>query len=426
LFSRHFGRTAVSLSCLLFTLPATAADMKSADWPQFRGPNRNGVSDDKGLLKEWPKDGPPLVWSCPGVGVGFSSVSIAGNRVFTMGDLKDDGCYVFAIDRAKGEIVWKTMIGKTGGNYAGPRCTPTIDGDSLYAIGQFGDFVCLDIADGKERWKKNFAKDFHGQSGGWNYTESPLVDGAKVIVTPGGAEATMVALNKKNGAVIGKGVIPDGEKAGYSSIIAANIDGTRQYIQLLANGLASFSADKGELLWRYGKAKDRFGQNTANIPTPIVKGNQIFAAAGYGRGAALITVAGKDGKFDVKEDYWQKDLNNKHGGVINVGDVIFGDRDDSGRPWCAELKTGKSKWPKSERSKGNGSASPTYADGLLYIRYANGYVSLVQPDDGKEISTFRIANGTDNCWAHPVVIGGKMYIREKDTVWCFDVQPKLD
>jgi outer membrane protein assembly factor BamB len=446
-FSRQFGRTAVVFSCLIISnsvnnaadlKPADwlrcgvrlesrtyMADLKPADWPQFRGPNRNGVSSDKGLLKEWPKDGPPVVWNRPGVGVGFSSVSVAGDRVFTMGDLKD-GCYVFAIDRAKGEIVWKTMIGKTGGNYAGPRCTPTIDGDSVYALGQFGQFVCLNIENGLEHWKKNLPKDFKGQSGGWNYTESPLVDGDKVVVTPGGAEATMVALNKKTGAVIWKGVVPGGETAGYSSIVAANIGGTRQYIQLMANGLSSFSADKGELLWRYGKGKDRFGENTANIPTPIVKGNQVFAAAGYGRGAALITITNNGGEFDVKEDYWQKDLTNKHGGVINVGDVVFGDRDDSGRPWCADFKTGKSKWPKSERSKGSGSASPTYADGLLYIRYANGWVSLVQPEDGKEISTFKISNGTGDCWAHPVVIGGKMYIREKDTLWCFDVQAKLD
>lgn len=409
----------------MFTLLALALPVVAADWPQFRGPNRTGISDDKGLLKEWPKDGPTLAWKCEGLGIGFSSVSIVGNRVYTMGDLKD-GCNVFAIDRTKGTIDWNVLIGKSGGNYAGPRCTPTVDGDSVYALGQFGDFVCLDTKDGSVRWKKNLATDFKGKSGGWNYTESPLIDGDKVVITPGGAEASMVALNKKTGEVIWKGVVPGGEVAGYASIVAANIDGTRQYIQLMRNGLAAFSADKGELLWRYGTQADksRFAENTANIPTPIVKGNQVFASAGYGRGAALITVASSGGKFEVKEEYWNKALTNKHGGVINVDNVVFGDRDDSGRPWAADFKTGESKWPAPERTKGSGSASPTYADGLLYIRYNNGWVALVNPSDGKEISGFKIPNGTSNCWAHPVVIGGKLYVREKETLWCYDVANK--
>ena len=251
-----------------------------------------------------------------------------------------------------------------------------------------------------------------------------MIDGDKVVVTPGGSDATMLALNKKTGEVIWKGVVPGGDTAGYSSIVASDIEGTRQYIQLMANGLVGFSADKGEMLWRYGAAKDRFGGNTANIPTPIVNGSQIFQSAGYGRGAALITLMSSGGKFDVKEEYWKKDLTNTPGGVLNVGDRVFGDRDDSGRVWCADFKTGESKWPKPERTKGSGSAAPTYADGLLYVRYANGWVSLVQPDDGKEISTYKIPNGNTNCWAHPVVVGGKLYIRENEIVWCFDVTKK--
>ncbi|QVL30359.1 PQQ-binding-like beta-propeller repeat protein [Telmatocola sphagniphila] len=408
---------------LASTLFGFTREIQAQDWPQFRGPHRDGVSPDKGLLKEWPKDGPEVVWKCSDLGVGFSSVAIQGDRIYTMGDLKD-GCYVFGIDRAKGTLLWKKLIGKAGGNYVGPRCTPTADGDSVYALGQFGDFVCLDSKTGEERWKKNIGKDFKGRSGGWNFAESPLIDGDKLVVTPGGADFTMVALNKKTGDLIWKGLVPGGDTAGYSSIVVADIDGVKQYIQLMANGLVSFSADKGELLWRYGTGNDRFGHNTANIPTAIVQGNQIFASAGYGRGAALLTVSSSGGKFDVHEEYWVNALTNKHGGVIHVGDSVYGDRDDSGRPWSADFKTGKVKWSKSDRSKGNGSASPTFADGLLYIRYANGWVSLVNPEDGKEISTFKIPNGSSNCWAHPVVIGGKMYIRENDTLWCYDVKGK--
>jgi outer membrane protein assembly factor BamB len=407
---------------LILTLPASAADPRPDDWPMFRGPQRTGVSTDTGLLKEWPKDGPPLAWKCEGVGIGFSSVSLLGDRAFTMGDLKDD-CFLFGIDRAKGEIVWKVRVGKTGGNYQGPRCTPTADGDSVYALGQFGDLVCCDVKDGSERWRKNLKKDFAGQEGGWNYTESPLVDGEKLIVTPGG-KVSMAALNKKTGEPIWKGVVPTGEAAGYSSAVVATIGGVRQYVQLMSNGLASFSADKGELLWRYGTDGEHFGHNTANIPTPIVKGNQVFAAAGYGRGAALLTITKSGDKFAVKEEYWKRDLNNKHGGVILVGNSLYGDRDDSGRPWCADFKTGKIKWAKEERTKGGGSASLTYADGRLYVRYANGWVSLLNPEDGTEISTFKVPNGTNDCWAHPVVVGGKLFLREKDVVWCYDVKAK--
>jgi len=404
---------------MMITFPALAAD----DWPQFRGPARDDISSDKGLLKEWPKDGPTLAWKCEGLGAGFSSVSLVGNRIYTMGDLKDSS-YVFAIDRDKGTIVWKQTVGKTGGNYAGTRCTPSIDGDSVYALGQFGDFVCLDTADGTERWRKNFGKDYKGSSGGWNYTESPLIDGDKVLVTPGGPESAMLALNKKTGEVIWKGVLPSGEKAGYSSIIAADIDGTRQYIQLFSNGLASFSADKGELLWRYGTDNKHFGGNTANIPTPIVKGNQVFATAGYGRGGALLTISSSGGKFDVKEEYWSNSLNSRHGGVVLVGDFVYGDRDDSGKFWCADFATGKIKWTATEIASGKQSIAPTYADGLLYIRHQNGWVSLLNPENGKEISTFKIPNGKGNCWAHPVVVGGKMYIRELDTLWVYDVKSK--
>jgi outer membrane protein assembly factor BamB len=256
LFCRN-GIVGSLIALLLFVVTQVQAD----DWPQFRGPKRDGISQDKGLLKAWPKDGPPLAWKSEGVGIGFSSVAVVGNQVFTMGDLKD-GCYLFALDRDKGAIQWKVKVGKGGGNYQGPRCTPTVDGQAVYALGQFGDLVCLNVKDGSEIWRKNLKTDFKGQEGGWNYTESPLIDGEKLVVTPGGPEAALLALNKKDGSVIWKGVIPgggkDGEKAGYASIVEAEIGGTRQYIQLMSGGVASFSANKGQLLWRYGNDNKHF------------------------------------------------------------------------------------------------------------------------------------------------------------------------
>jgi outer membrane protein assembly factor BamB len=251
----------------------------SRDWPQWRGPNRDGISAATGLLKEWPEDGPSVAWKGTGLGEGFSSVSVAGDRVYTMGDL-DDGCYLFALDRNNGETVWKTKVGKTGGNYKGPRCTPTVDGGHVYALGQFGDLVCCDAKGGAVVWQKNLPKDFAGRSGGWNYTESPLIDGDKLVCTPGGSEATMVALDKRNGEVIWKGRTEEGERAGYASVVVAEIGGVRQYVQLLSQGGASFAADDGRLLLRYGDRDKRVADNTANIPNPIVQGDRVFFAAG--------------------------------------------------------------------------------------------------------------------------------------------------
>ena len=414
------------IGCLLLltALPVSAAE---PDWPQFRGPRRDGVSTDKGLLKSWPSDGPPLAWKAEGVGKdGFSSVAVVGDKVLTMGDA-DEECFVFAVSRKDGKMLWEAKVGKGGGGggYPGPRCTPTVDGDSVYAISQHGELVCVALANGKEKWRKSLQKDFKGSSGGWQYSESPLVDGDKLVCTPGGRESVMIALNKKTGNVMWRGRTPDGESAGYSSIMISNAGGTRQYVTLTSKGVVSFNASSGNMLWRYGTTKDRFADNTANIPTVVLmdEPNRIFAAAGYGRGAGLVQLASAGGKIDTKEIYWNDRLANKHGGVVRVGQYLYGDRDDSGTIWCADAKSGDTVWTRKDKSEGRGSASLTYADGMLYVRFQNGWISLVKADPKayEMVSTFRLPNGTGNCWAHPVVVGGKFYVREKDVIWCYDV-----
>lgn len=416
----------IGFALLLTTLPAFAAE---PDWPQFRGPKRDGISTDKNLLKSWPEKGPPLAWKAEGVGEGFSSVAVVGERVITMGETGEN-CFIYAFGRADGKKLWSAKVGKSGGGggYRGSRGTPTVDVDSVYAIGQFGDFVCVALADGKERWRHNFKQDFKGDHGLWNYAESPLVDGDKVICTPGGKEATMVALNKKTGKVEWKGFTTDGEPAGYSSIMISTAGGTKQYVTLTSKGVVSFNANTGTMLWRYGTEGNRLRDNTANIPTVVLfdNPNLIFASAGYGRGGGLVQLASAGGQIKPKEVYWSKELANKHGGVIRVGNHLYGDKDDSGQIWCADAKTGDVIWTREDNSSGGGSASLTYADGMLYVRYDNGWVSLVSADPKayKEISTFRVPNGSGNCWAHPVVVGGKLYLREKDLIWCHDVSAK--
>jgi outer membrane protein assembly factor BamB len=403
-----------------FAFTADGKTNEKPDWPQWRGPNRDDHSPDTGLLKAWPKDGPALVWKGTGIGEGFSSVSVVSDKVFTMGDT-DKESFVFALGRDKGDKLWSTKVGNAGGNYTGTRCTPTVDGDRVYAIGQFGDLVCLKTADGSEVWRKNFEKDLGGKGGGWNYTESPLIDGDKLVCTPGGEHA-IVALNKANGDVIWKSDYKD--EARYSSIVISEAGGIRQYVQLLAGNVVGVDAKDGKLLWKY----DRLKNNTANVPTPVVLGNQVFCTAGYGKGGALLTLTVSNGKVDVKEEYYHDELKNRHGGVVQVGDYLYGDLDDSGNPWCVEWKTGKFQkdWLKGVKKDGHGSASMTYADGHLYVHYQNGFVALVPatPDGYKEAGVFKIPNYKGNSWAHPVVIGGRLYQREQDTLWVYDVKAK--
>jgi outer membrane protein assembly factor BamB len=395
------------------------------DWPQFRGPERTDVSAEKNLLAKWPDEGPPLVWKATGLGEGFSSISVAGDRIYTMGD-KGDSSYVMALDRATGDRIWETRVGRPGGNYEGTRCTPTVDGERVYALGQFGDFVCCNAATGRELWRKDFKADFGGRHGNWQYAESPLVDGDRLVCTPGGKDAAVVALDKLTGAVIWKGVVPGGDSAGYSSIVVSNAGGVRQYVQLMANGLVGFAAADGKLLWRYGESRTHFGGNTANIPTPIVRDDFVFASAGYGRGGGLIQLIAKDGKFSVEEIYFERSLSNRHGGVVLVGDYLYGDSDHSGLPWCAEFKTGKVLWKKAKRDAWSKSAAVTCADGGLYLQYESGYVVLVEatPDEYREVSVYPIPNAQTPCWSHPVVVGGKLYVRNQDVLLCHDITRK--
>ncbi|MFM7112929.1 MAG: PQQ-binding-like beta-propeller repeat protein [Planctomycetota bacterium] len=404
----------------ILVLMLTVSIAPSADWPQFRGPGRDGVSAATGLARTWPQSGPGVLWKSEGLGEGFSSVSIAGNLICTMGDIEKQ-CHVVGIDRETGKVLWKTAIGKDGGNYKGPRCTPTQDAGKVYALGQHGDLVCINGKDGKIVWRKDLIKEFGGMAGGWNYTESPLVDGDRLVCTPGGRMASIVCLDKSSGKPIWR--CPIGESAGYSSVVISNACGVKQYVQLLSNGLAGVRASDGALLWRYGE-KDHFKGNTANIPTPIVRGDEVFASAGYGRGAGLVKLTKEGNGIKATEVYFNKELTNKHGGMIALGDHVYGDADDRGTPQCAEWATGKVAWKRQGARQGRGSASITAADGMLVIRYQDGWVHLVEAGSDKpykELAQFKIVGSDTNSWAHPVVLDGKLYLREKGFLWCYDI-----
>lgn len=400
------------------TLTLTLA-VPAADWPQFRGPARDGVSKETGLLQSWPEGGPPLAWTAKGLGGGYSTVSVSGDRVYTLGNKGKDS-HVVALSRADGAVLWTAPVGPAGGNLG---CTPTVADGKVYALGQMGDLVCIDAA-GKEVWKRNLAKEFGGQKGGWNYCESPLVDGNKVIVTPGGKEATMVAFDKTNGTELWRCPIPTkNTEAGYSSVVVATVGGIRHYVQLFNGGLVGVGED-GKVLWTF----EKLGNNTANVPTPIVMGDFIFSSIGYGRGASLLKLTAENGRITVTEVYYARPLTNKHGGVIQVGDYVYGDTDDSGRPYCAEVKTGKVMWQrKADEGKGGGSAAVTFADGRLYFHYDNGTMALVDPSPTggyREVGSFAAPKRNGASWAHPVVSDGRLYVREGDLLYCYDVRAK--
>lgn len=411
------SRSHLPLTLVLLSLAACASPCPAADWPQWRGPQRDDISTETGLLKEWPAGGPALVWKATGLGAGFSGVSTAQGHIFTMGDLGDSS-FALALNAEDGKPIWKAPVGKPGGNYAGPRCTPTVDGDRVYVLGQFGDLVCLEAATGKEVWRKSYAKDLSGRGGGWNYTESPLVDGNQVVCTPGGPSGTMAALDKKTGEVIWR-TKDFTDNAEYSSIIVAEISGVKQYVQLTGESVVGIAPADGKLLWR----APRKGK-TATIPTPICRDNMVYVSSGYGVGCNLFQIVSEGGTFKATEVYANKTMVNHHGGVILIGNYLYGFSDGNG--WvCQEFKTGRQVWS----DKGVGKGAIAYADGHLYLRSegGKGTVALIEatPDGYREKGRFdQPDRSSQNSWPHPVIAGGRLYLRDQDVLLCYDVKGK--
>jgi outer membrane protein assembly factor BamB len=403
-----------------------------ADWPRFHGPNSDSICPETGLLAKWPKAGPPLAWKLEGLGKGYSTVSIAGGRLFTMGDLKLDGQeeaqFVMAFDLQSHKRLWAVRVGPPHED-GGPRCTPTVDEELVYCLGTDGDLVCVEAATGKVRWQKNLAKDFGGKMmSGWKYSESPLVDGPRLLCTPGGNDAIIVALDKQTGEPIWRAAMPElGPKgkdgAGYSSMVVAEIDGVRQYVQMVGRGVVAVEAESGKFLWSCNK----IANSVANITAPIVRGNQVFCTTSYKTGSTLVEVRRRGNAFEAKEIYFlgPKEFENHHGGVILLGKHVYGGSgQNAGEPVCLELATGKIAW--SEKAPARGSAAVLYADGHLYFRYDTGTVVLVQttPKAFRVTGTFMPLTGEGPAWAHPVIHDGKLYLRHGDVLGCYDLRKK--
>jgi outer membrane protein assembly factor BamB len=416
----------------LAAFAAGAAALRSADtdWPQWRGPDRTGLSSESGLLKSWPKDGPKLAWRIDGLGKGYSTPTVTGGKIYLLGTKEADGNeqdVLIALSEKDGSRLWDLPIGPTqdGQGYPGPRCSPTVDGDRVYALGAAGRLVCADVSKGSVHWEKELGEkgEFKGRIGGWKYAESPLIDGDVLVCTPGGPDAAIVALNKRTGGAIWKAAVQVSGKrdygtAMYSSAVVATIGGVKQYVQFFKGGVAGVDAKGGKLLWHY----DHPANGTANCSTPIVKGDAVFAASSYSTGGGRADIVKTAGGFEAKEAYFIKQFQNHHGGMVLVGDHLYGT--GGGQLFCVNFKTGEIAW----ENKSVGKGSVVFADGHLYVRSEGDQVALVEanPEVYVEKGRFKQPDRTKGraAWPHPVVVHGKLYLRDWDKLLCYDVKGK--
>lgn len=405
----------------------SCGSLYSADWPQWRGPNRDGKSDEKLGSTDWKASPPKLLWMTEGFGAGYASVSVGDGIIYTLGDV-ENGQAVIAASVEDGKILWKTLVtdSRPQHSYEGSRCTPTIDGNFLYVVSSNGAIVCLKTS-GEVVWKREFSEWGGKMMSGWGFSESPLVDGDRVLCTPGGDDAAVVCLDKKTGKDIWvcKASFEGGSGqpgAGYSSIVISNAGNTKQYVQLVGQGLLGINAKTGKQLWSYS----RVANGVANIPTPIVDGNLVFASTAYNTGTALVELKKSRNGFAADEKYFLEAnvFNNHHGGmVLHNGHVYAGHQQNEGFPTCIELTSGKIVWGGKLRGAGKGSAAIVFVDGHLIFRYQNGTVALIEatPAEYRLKGSFMPEFQERESWAHPVVANGRLYLREQDKLMCYDL-----
>jgi outer membrane protein assembly factor BamB len=418
----------ISIAALSLCFSTLSVTTSASDWPQWRGPERNGISPETGLLRQWPSGGPKLLWQLNDIGDGYSTPAVVGTRIYLMSNRGLQNEFVQALSTQDGKVIWTTRVGNVGNpdqnpSYPKARSTPTVDGALVYALGSDGDLACLDAKTGKIRWQKSIRKEFGGQPGEWAYSESPLVDGDVVVVTPGGAQATIVALNKKTGALIWKSAVPGGDAAGYASAITVQANGRKQYVQFLSKGLVGVDAKTGQFLWRYAEV----AKGPAQMWTPIARDGSVYAGAN-GVGGGLVRLKTGGGGVAAEQVYFERGLPNGVGGAVLIGDHLYGT--EAGQKLVAmEFATGKVKW----QAESIGWSSVVYADGLLYLHGVNGDVALVEaaPDAYRIKGRFtppaqpqhaKLGPFPEGAFSYPVIANGRLYIRDLGTLWVYDIK----
>ena len=418
---KRFGLAAgvLGLSVAVAGVLAAPSDA-TRDWPQWRGHNRDNISKETGLLKEWPQGGPPLAWKVGGLGKGYASVSVANGKIFTGGEM-DGESYVIALSEPGGKELWKTKLGRAGdpgGRGGGPRATPTVAGELVYMVGQYGDVTCLNAADGNEVWRKSMVKDYGGKVPEWGNSDSVLIEGNLALCTAGAGKGTVVALDKKTGKEVW--VSNDLREAiHYVPLIAVDLAGARQVIVSTQNTVAGLSPSDGSVLWKI-KRKGK----VAVIPTPVVYNDHVYVTAGYNEGDQLFKVTSSGGKFNAEQVYSTRNMVNHHGGVILLDGNVYGHSDSNG--WvCQDMMTGEIKW---SDKKVLGKGAIAYAEGRFYLRDENkGTVVLIEASPSKVVEKGRFEQPERSrmkAWAHPVIANGKLYLRDQETLLCYDVKAK--
>ena len=414
----------LSLTALTALLQMTSL-APAADWPQWRGPNRDGISAEQGLLQQWPQEGPKLVWKVTDVGSGYSTPAVVGDRFYLLANEGLENEFVAAHSVSDGKRLWTARLGNVGNPTQNPkfpaaRSTPTVEGGFLYALGSDGDLASVELATGKVRWRKSLRSDFGGKPGIWAYAESPLLDGDTLVCTPGGSEATLLALNKNSGEVLWKCALPEGDASAYASALVVETGGVRQYVQMLEQGLVGVEAKTGRFLWRFGRLVSKY---KANIPTPVASDGIVYAGSA-GTGGGAVKLQAKDGGVTAEPLYFESKLPTAIGGAIKVGDYLYGTTAQA--MMCVDFKTGAVKW----QERALGAASLCLAGGRLYLHGENGEVALVEasPEGYREYGRFTPPeppahpNSMEKAWAYPVVANGKLYIRDHGCLWCYAAQ----
>lgn len=398
-----------------FTFSTIVSTRVIDDWPQWRGKNRDGISTETGLLKAWPQGGPPLAWRAGGAGEGYSSFATAHGRLYTLG-ARDGREYVMAFDAATGKKVWEAQHGARFDNDrgGGPRGTPVVDGNQLFALGASGDLASLDAATGKAAWKVNVLQQFRGRNIQWGLSESPLVLDDRVLVNAGGPGASIVAFRKTDGSVLWKS---GSDEAGYSSAVLQRIGSVPQAIFFTAERVVGIDVRNGRELWNYPKVANR----TANIATPIVRDDRAFVSSDYGTGAALLQFTPR-GNNDVslREVYFTNEMRNHHASSVLIGEYLYGF--SSSILTAMRFDSGEVAW--RHRSVGKGSV--IFADDRLYLFSEGGVVGLAEatPAGYTEHGRFELRTGSLPTWSHPVISDGKLYLRDQDTIYAYNVRQK--
>ncbi|HON92524.1 MAG: PQQ-like beta-propeller repeat protein [Phycisphaerae bacterium] len=409
-------RKNVIRSMLVVTMVFVVA-VQAADCPRFRGPAGDGQFFETGLLKQWPQDGPKLVWTVQGLGKGYSSATVAGGTIYVTGmdDQKQGVLFAFNLD---GSPKWKTPYGpeleKQGAAVAGTRATPTVDGDRVYLLTGFAKLVAFDAAKGQVLKTVDLVERFKPKQAQFGFADSVLVDGNRLICSPGGPDASVVALDKNSGQTLWqtKGL---SQTTGYCSARIVEWGGRRLVLTMLGAGVVAVDAETGEVVWQH----DYPHRASVQPNPPLYADGMVFVSSGMGAGSAMLSLAETN---PTAVTIWaEKALDCQMQGTVLIDGCIYGTAQSANKGLvCLDWKTGKVLWNAPEVKQG----TVTSADGMLYVYGVDGTMRLVKPSRTayEPVGQFTVSAGTDEHWAHPTIANGRLYIRHGDALVVYDLK----